>query len=127
MKSDTPRTDEAAKTQSTFGRSVTADFSRELERKNARLEAMIQNIRDLCTTNYESKADFIARVNSILSNTQEMAGEASPLSTGSGPLKRTTSCRLCGGLGGRYVGDPCWGTEGWEPCECGITPNTYGM
>ena len=32
-------------------------------------------------------------------------------------------CPLCGGLGGRYFGDPCWGTEGWEPCDCKSTPN----
>ena len=27
-------------------------------------------------------------------------------------------CPECAGLGGRYIGDPCHGTEGWQPCSC---------
>jgi hypothetical protein len=27
-------------------------------------------------------------------------------------------CPECNGLGGCYIGDPCHGTEGWQPCAC---------
>jgi len=42
--------------------------------------------------------------------------------TGSMPdlsiLRTKPVCPECNGLGGRYIGDPCHGTEGWQPCAC---------
>lgn len=33
-------------------------------------------------------------------------------------------CQECGGSGGRFTGDPCHGTEGWQPCaRCGNMGN----
>jgi hypothetical protein len=38
----------------------------DLERENSRLRETLQNVRNLCTTDHESKEAFIARVLSIL-------------------------------------------------------------
>jgi hypothetical protein len=39
-------------------------------------------------------------------------------------LSGLTACQECGGIGGRFTGDPRHGTEGWEPCGCGRMPVT---
>lgn len=58
--------------------------------------------------------EYEARLLLSLAKEAQQTGRMPDLSI----LRTKPACSQCNGLGGRYIGDPCHGTEGWRPCEC---------